>query len=71
MRSHITPTGLVFTALSDEAPCFYEFFPELEKLLQRVDFTKLPYRRTIKYDGFFNWKTMYDTVRFCHSLTGS
>ena len=47
-------------ALSEEAPSFHEFFPELESLLQRVDFTKLPHRRTIKYDGFFNWKTMYD-----------
>ena len=63
MRSHVTPTGLLFAALSDEAPGFHEFFPELEPLLQRVDFTKLPYRRTIKYDGFFNWKTMYSLTR--------
>lgn len=58
MRNHVTPTGLIFTTFSDDAPSFHEFFPDLERLLQRVDFTKLPYRRSIKYEGRFNWKTM-------------
>ena len=58
MRTHLTPTGLLFSSLSDDAPSFEEFFPDLEGLLQRVDFTKLPYRRSIRYEGQFNWKTM-------------
>lgn len=57
-RSYITETGLLFTALSDEAPSFDEFFPDLKPLIGTVDFTKLPYRRSIKYEGNFNWKTM-------------
>lgn len=59
LRHHVTPTGLVFTTLSEDTPSFHEYFPELEPLLQRVDFTKLPYKRSIKYEGRFNWKTMY------------
>jgi phenylpropionate dioxygenase-like ring-hydroxylating dioxygenase large terminal subunit len=57
-RSYITETGLLFTTLSDEAPSFDEFFPDLKPLIGTVDFTKLPYRRSIKYEGNFNWKTM-------------
>ncbi|RAK94653.1 hypothetical protein BO79DRAFT_134018 [Aspergillus costaricaensis CBS 115574] len=59
LKHHVTPTGLVFGTLSDEAPSFHEYFPDLEPLLQRVNFTKLPYRHGIKYEGRFNWKTMY------------
>ncbi|KAL4905301.1 hypothetical protein BDW74DRAFT_153391 [Aspergillus multicolor] len=62
---HVTPTGLVFTTLSNDAPSFHEYFPELEPLLQRVDFTKLPYKRSIKYEGRFNWKTMVDGYQEC------
>ena len=58
LPSHVTPTGLLFAALSVDAPSFQEFFPDLEPLLERVDFTRLPFRRTIKYEGKFNWKTM-------------
>jgi hypothetical protein len=58
LRSHLTPTGLLFSTISDEAPSFHEFFPEIEELLAKVDFTKLPYRHSIKYEGRFNWKTM-------------
>ncbi|KAL6236037.1 hypothetical protein BDW75DRAFT_124407 [Aspergillus navahoensis] len=65
LRHHVTPTGLVFTTLSDQAPSFHEYFPELEPLLQRVDFTKLPYKRSIKYEGRFNWKTMVDGYQEC------
>ncbi|KAL4945143.1 hypothetical protein BDV06DRAFT_219675 [Aspergillus oleicola] len=65
LRHHVTPTGLVFTTLSDDAPSFHAFFPELEPLLQRVDFTKLPYKRSIKYEGRFNWKTMVDGYQEC------
>ena len=46
-------------------PSFEEFFPGLEDLLQRVDFTKLPYKRSIKYEGRFNWKTMVDGYQEC------
>ncbi|KAL5364778.1 hypothetical protein BJX96DRAFT_188066 [Aspergillus floccosus] len=62
---HVTPTGLVFAALSDDAPTFHEYFPDLEPLLQRVDFTKRPYKRSIKYEGRFNWKTMVDGYQEC------
>lgn len=58
LRSHLTPTGLLFSTISDDAPSFHEFFPELEELLGKVDFTKLPHRRSINYEGRFNWKTM-------------
>lgn len=61
----MTPTGLLFSTISDEAPTFQEFFPNLESLLQRVDFTKLPYKRSIKYEGNFNWKTMVDGYQEC------
>ncbi|TQB75899.1 hypothetical protein MPDQ_001500 [Monascus purpureus] len=65
VRSHLTPTGLLFSSLSDDAPSFHEYFPDLEGLLQRVDFTKLPHRRSIKYEGRFNWKTMVDGYQEC------
>ncbi|KAH8803257.1 hypothetical protein F5884DRAFT_756545 [Xylogone sp. PMI_703] len=65
MRSHLTPSGLLFVALSDAAPEFEEFFEGLEELTNRVDFTKLPYRRSIRYEGRFNWKTMVDGYQEC------
>ncbi|GKZ68382.1 hypothetical protein AnigIFM50267_003062 [Aspergillus niger] len=65
LKHHVTPTGLVFATLSDEAPNFHEYFPDLEPLLQRVNFTKLPYRHSIKYEGRFNWKTMVDGYQEC------
>lgn len=58
VRSHVTPTGLLISTISDGVPSFHDFFPELEALLGRVDFTRLPYRRSIRYEGRFNWKTM-------------
>ncbi|KAH9903704.1 hypothetical protein F4778DRAFT_95183 [Xylariomycetidae sp. FL2044] len=61
----LTSSGLVFTALSPEAPTFEAFFPGLEELLDRVDFTKLPHRRTLSYEGRFNWKTMVDGYQEC------
>lgn len=54
----LTPSGLLFAALSTEALPFEEYFPGLETLLSRVDFTKLPFKRTLSYEGHFNWKTM-------------
>ncbi|KAJ5127694.1 hypothetical protein N7448_008473 [Penicillium atrosanguineum] len=65
LRSHLTPTGLLFSTISDEAPSFHEFFPEIEELLAKVDFTKLPFRHSIKYEGRFNWKTMVDGYQEC------
>ncbi|GFN12246.1 hypothetical protein AtubIFM56815_010885 [Aspergillus tubingensis] len=65
LKHHVTPTGLVFATLSDEAPSFHEYFPDLEPLLQQVNFTKLPYRHSIKYEGRFNWKTMVDGYQEC------
>ncbi|KAJ5248858.1 hypothetical protein N7468_000309 [Penicillium chermesinum] len=64
-RSYVTPTGLLFTTISDEAPTFHEFFPELEQLVNKVDFTRLPHRRSIRYEGRFNWKTMVDGYQEC------
>lgn len=65
MRQCLTPTGALFCAISEEAPPFHEFFPDLEELLAKVDFTKLPYRRSINYLGRFNWKTMVDGYQEC------
>jgi hypothetical protein len=59
-RSYLTETGLLFAAISDDAPAFEDYFPDLLPLLKRVDFTKLPHRRSLKYLGKFNWKTMVD-----------
>ncbi|ORY62457.1 uncharacterized protein BCR38DRAFT_467086 [Pseudomassariella vexata] len=61
----LTPNGLVFAALLPDAPSFEEFFPGLQKLLDRVDFTKLPFKRTLSYEGRFNWKTMVDGYQEC------
>jgi hypothetical protein len=58
LRTYLTSSGLLFATLSSSAPEFREFFPNLEPLLERVDFTKLRYRRSISYEGNFNWKTM-------------
>jgi hypothetical protein len=58
IRSHITPSGLVFATLSLDTPPFEEYFIGLEALTNKVDFTKLPYRHSISYTGRFNWKTM-------------
>jgi hypothetical protein len=57
LRTHTTATGLVFTTISDAAPSFHEFFPGLEAVLNTVDFAQRPYRRSIDYEGHFNWKT--------------
>ncbi|KAJ5203874.1 uncharacterized protein N7498_004753 [Penicillium cinerascens] len=65
VRSHLTPTGVLFSTISDDAPSFHEFFPEIEELLAKVDFTRLPYKRSIKYEGRFNWKTMVDGYQEC------
>ncbi|KAJ4294515.1 hypothetical protein N0V90_008206 [Kalmusia sp. IMI 367209] len=58
VRFYITETGLLFSTISDAAPPFDEFFPDLKPLINTVDFTNLPYRRSIKYEGKFNWKTI-------------
>lgn len=58
IKSHLTPSGLLFATLSDETASFEEFFEGLEELTNKVDFTKLPHRRSISYEGNFNWKTM-------------
>jgi hypothetical protein len=65
LRSYLTESGLLFSTISNEAPPFKEFFPDLEPLLARVDFTKLPHRRSIAYEGAFNWKTMVDGYQEC------
>ena len=59
IRSHLTPSGLLFATLSLDTPSFEEFFAGLETLTNKVDFTKLPHRRSISYEGRFNWKTMF------------
>ncbi|KAK0660677.1 hypothetical protein DIS24_g3121 [Lasiodiplodia hormozganensis] len=65
VRSRTTSTGLLFATISADAPDFDDFFPDLEPLLSRVDFTKLPHRRSLKYEGRFNWKTMVDGYQEC------
>jgi hypothetical protein len=58
IKSHMTPSGLLFATLSSDTFTFEEFFPGLEVLTNKVDFAKLPHRRSISYEGRFNWKTM-------------
>ena len=55
----------MFTTITENAPSFEDFFPGLEEVLATVDFTKRPYRRSIKYEGHFNWKTMVDGYQEC------
>jgi hypothetical protein len=62
IKSHMTPSGLLFATLSLDSPSFEEFFAGLEELTNKVDFTKLPHRRSISYEGRFNWKTMYRLI---------
>jgi hypothetical protein len=62
---HLTSTGLLFAALSVGAVSFETFFPGLEILLSKFDFTSLPHRRSIAYEGNFNWKTMVDGYQEC------
>jgi hypothetical protein len=59
IRTHLTPSGLLFATLSLDTPTFEEYFVGLEDLTNKVDFTKLPHRRSISYEGRFNWKTMF------------
>ncbi|KAH7311055.1 hypothetical protein BKA65DRAFT_468415 [Rhexocercosporidium sp. MPI-PUGE-AT-0058] len=65
IKSHLTPSGLVFATLSLDTPSFDDYFSGLEKLTNTVDFTKLPHRRSISYEGRFNWKTMIDGFQEC------
>lgn len=65
MRHNITSSGLLFVALSDLAPSFEEYFPDIEPLISRVDFTTLPHRHSLSYPGHFNWKTMVDGYQEC------
>ena len=58
VRTHITETGLAFITFSAEAPIFEDFFPGLAERLATVDFRDRPHRRSVKYSGHFNWKTM-------------
>lgn len=64
-KTHLTPTGLLFSTISAFAPSFHDFFPGLESLLSTVDFRARPYRRSIDYEGHFNWKTMVDGYQEC------
>lgn len=65
IKQHITRTGLLFATLSLDAPTFEEYFIGLEELTNKVDFKKLPHRRSISYEGRFNWKTMIDGYQEC------
>ncbi|KAJ4533797.1 hypothetical protein HRR77_008282 [Exophiala dermatitidis] len=66
LRSYLTPTGLLFTTIDASAPSFKDWFPpSLLDLLSRYDFRRLPHRRSIKYPGRFNWKTMVDGYQEC------
>ncbi|KIW14606.1 hypothetical protein PV08_07390 [Exophiala spinifera] len=65
LLSHQTRTGLVFSTISADAPSFDEYFPGLEQLLDRHDFTQRPHRRVLSYPGKYNWKTMMDGFQEC------
>jgi phenylpropionate dioxygenase-like ring-hydroxylating dioxygenase large terminal subunit len=62
---HLTKTGLLFAAPSQDAPSFQSYFPDLEELTDKYDFRHLPHRRSIRYEGKFNWKTMVDGYQEC------
>lgn len=64
IKQYITRTGLLFATLSLNAPTFEEYFVGLQDLTNKVDFTKLPHRRSISYEGRFNWKTMFVVPSF-------
>ncbi|KAK7914026.1 hypothetical protein PG985_011729 [Apiospora marii] len=61
----LTRTGLLFVAISKDALSFEDYYPGLEDLTDRFDFTELPFRRTLSYKGRFNWKTMVDGYQEC------
>ncbi|KAL6251415.1 hypothetical protein RBB50_001624 [Rhinocladiella similis] len=66
LTHHLTPTGLLFTTVDPSAPPFSQWFPpSLLELLSGYDFRRLPHRRSIKYPGRFNWKTMVDGYQEC------
>ncbi|KAF5683477.1 c6 zinc finger domain-containing protein [Fusarium circinatum] len=65
MRRHITRTGLVFITFSNSTPEFNEYFPGLEELISTVDFTAFPFRKSLKYTGKYNWKTLIDGFQEC------
>ena len=71
IKNHLTPSGLLFVTLSEDTPSFEDFFEGLEQLTNKVDFTKLPHRRSISYEGNFNWKTMYVSFYIDNTLTFS
>ncbi|RDW57833.1 hypothetical protein BP5796_12634 [Coleophoma crateriformis] len=65
MRTHLSPTGLLFTTLSNETVSFEKFFPGLEDLISHMDCTELPLRRPLEYICDYNWKTMVDGYQEC------
>ncbi|KAK5235771.1 hypothetical protein LTR47_003245 [Exophiala xenobiotica] len=66
LDNYLTPTGLLFTTVDPSAPSFSEWFPaSLLELLSGYNFRRLAHRRTIKYPGRFNWKTMVDGYQEC------
>lgn len=65
MRSHLTPTGLLFITLSDETCSFRDFFPGFEEMVAHADFTELPLRRDLKYTSNNNWKATVDAYQEC------
>lgn len=58
IKTYITKQGLVFSTISPDAPPWEEYFDGLEKLLGKADFTPLIHRRSLIYEGKFNWKTL-------------
>lgn len=65
MRSHLTPTGLLFLTLSDETCAFEDFFPGFEALTAHADFTQFPLRRPLRYTSNNNWKAAVDAYQEC------
>ncbi len=66
LKHHLIPTGLLFATVDPSAPAFEEWFPaSLLELLYKYNFRRLPHRRSIKYPGRFNWKTMVDGYQEC------
>ncbi|EFX04526.1 c6 zinc finger domain containing protein [Grosmannia clavigera kw1407] len=65
IRSHLTATGLLFVTLSEATVSFDDFFPGLEELIGQIDFQQFAPRRSLEYEGRYNWKAMMDGYQEC------
>ncbi|KXS19573.1 ISP domain-containing protein [Gonapodya prolifera JEL478] len=66
---HVASGGFIFVNMeAKEKPSvsFSEHFGEMEKELEKIDFTKFEFRETFTMQGKFNWKTLMDGYQECY-----